>query len=83
MTNSILENPYKVISWVLNRNSTNQKGMVYYLKWWKGRSYNKDYSTQQDPFRFIGEIKSFPDKQKLRELSTAKPVLQQILKELL
>ena len=34
-------------------------------------------------FRFEGEIKSFTDKQKLRELSTTKPTLQQILKELL
>ena len=35
------------------------------------------------PFRFDGEIKSFPDKQKLREFSTTKPALQQMLKELL
>ena len=34
-------------------------------------------------FRFDGEIKSFTDKQKLREFSTAKPVLQKMLKELL
>ena len=33
-------------------------------------------------FRFDGEIKSFPEKQKLREFSTTKPVLQQMLKEL-
>ena len=34
-------------------------------------------------FRFNGEIKTFIDKQKLRELSTTKPALQQMLKELL
>ena len=34
-------------------------------------------------FRFDGENKSFPDKQKLREFSTMKPALQQILKEFL
>ena len=34
-------------------------------------------------FRLEGEIKSFTDKQKLRELGNAKPVLQQILKELI
>ena len=34
-------------------------------------------------FIFDGEIKSFPDKQKLREPSTTKPALQQMLKELL
>ena len=34
-------------------------------------------------FRFDEEIKSFTDKQKLREFSTIKPALQQMLKELL
>ena len=34
-------------------------------------------------FRFDGEIKSFPDKQKLRKFSTTKSALQQMLKELL
>ena len=33
-------------------------------------------------FRFDKEIKSFIDKQKLRELSSIKPALQQMLKEL-
>ena len=34
-------------------------------------------------FRFNGEIKNFTGKQKLREFSTTRPVLQQMLKELL
>ena len=34
-------------------------------------------------FRFDGEIKTFTDKQKLREFSTTKPALQQTLKKLL
>ena len=34
-------------------------------------------------FRFEGEIKTFTEKQKLREFSTTKPALQQMLKELL
>ena len=34
-------------------------------------------------FRFDGEIETFTDKQKLRESSTTKPALQQMLKELL
>ena len=34
-------------------------------------------------FKYEGEIKSFTDKQKLREFSTAKPALQQMLKGLL
>ena len=35
------------------------------------------------PFRFDGEIKTFTDKQKLREFSNTKPALQEMLKELL
>jgi len=34
-------------------------------------------------FKYEGEIKSFSDKQKLREFSTIKPALQQILKDIL
>ena len=34
-------------------------------------------------FKINGEIKSFSDKQKLREFSTTKPALQQMLKELI
>ena len=34
-------------------------------------------------FEFDGEIKNFPYKQNLREFSTAKPALQQMLKKLL
>ena len=34
-------------------------------------------------FRFDGEIKTFTDKQKLREFTTTKPALHQMLKELL
>ena len=34
-------------------------------------------------FRFDGEIKTFTDKQKLREFSPSKQALQQMLKELL
>ena len=34
-------------------------------------------------FRFDGEIKTFTDRQKLREFNTTKPALQQIIKELL
>ena len=35
------------------------------------------------PFTFDGEVKSFTHKQKLREFSTTKPALQQMLNELL
>jgi len=34
-------------------------------------------------FKYEGEIKSFIDKQKLRQFSTTKPALQQMLNDLL
>ena len=34
-------------------------------------------------FKYEGEIKSFTDKQKLREFSSTKPLLQQTLKDIL
>ena len=37
----------------------------------------------RNSFRFDGELKTFTDKQKLREFSTTKPALQQMLKQLL
>ena len=37
----------------------------------------------RNSFKWEGEIKSFTDKQKLREFSTTKPALQQMLKDLL
>ena len=39
--------------------------------------------TARISFSFYGEVKSFSDKQKLREFSTTKPALQQMLKKLL
>ena len=57
-----------------------------YFKWWKGRNYNQEYSTQQDTHLDLMEKwKAFQtrDKQKLREFSTTKPALQQMPKELL
>ena len=34
-------------------------------------------------FKYVGEIKRFTEKQKLREFSTTKPALQQLLKDIL
>ena len=52
------------------------------LKMMKEKTYNQDY-REKISFRFDREIKSFSDKQKLREFSTTKPALQQMLKKLL
>ena len=57
---------------------------MIYLKWRvKKREEPTTKNTQKDSLRFDGEIKNFPDKQKLREFSTTKPALQQMLKEIL
>ena len=40
------------------------------------------YYTGRLFFKIKGEIKSFPDKKKLREFVTTRPVLQQMLKGL-
>ena len=39
--------------------------------------------TARITFKFDGEVKSFSDKQKLREFRTTKPALQHMLKKLL
>ena len=39
--------------------------------------------TARISFKYEGEIKSFTDKQKLREFRTTKPALQQMLKDIL
>ena len=56
-------------------------GMIY-LKWWKDLQPRVLYPARLS-FKFDGKIKSFPDKQKLRQFNTTKPALQQVQKELL
>ena len=45
----------------------------------KREIYNQDYLARSS-FKIDGEIKSFTDKQKLREFSTTKTALQQMAK---
>ena len=64
-------------SWSFSRNSAGQKGMTGYI-----------YSTEwlylaRISFKIDGEINSFSDKEKLREFSTTKPALQQMLNGLI
>ena len=47
------------------------------------KAFDKFQHPARISFRFDVEIKNFTDKQKLREYSTTKPTLQQMLKELL
>ena len=51
-----------------------------YLKYWQKKSCHPKllYSTKIS-FKNEGEIKTFPDKQTLREFVTGRPVLQEML----
>ena len=55
---------------------------IFKVMKWKNLQPRLFY-TARILFRFDGDIKSFTDKQKLREFSTTKSALQQMLKELL
>ena len=53
-------------------------GMIYLVMKGKNLQPRILYPARLS-FRFDGEIKSFPDKLKVREFSTTKPALQQML----
>ena len=46
-TNNTQGDPLKDNSWSFKRNSSGQKGMAGHTKWWKRKTYNPDYCTQQ------------------------------------
>jgi len=52
MTNKIQENSHKVSQQKLYNLGGNA---MIYLKWWKGRTFNKEYSTKQDSHSFLME----------------------------
>ena len=84
MTNNIQGNSHQTISWFLNRNLQARREWHDIFKVMKGKNLQpRILYPARLSFRFDGEIKSFPDKQKLREFSTTKVALQQMLKELL
>ena len=71
-------------SWSFSRNTAGHREWQYILKVLKGKNLQLrlQYPTRIS-FKVDGEIKSFSDKQKLREFSTTKPALQQMLKGLI
>ena len=83
-TNNIKGNPHKVNCCSFSRNSARQRVWqdIFKVMNRKNLSPRLLYPARIS-FRFNGEIKTFTDKQKLREFSTTKPALQQTLKELL
>ena len=84
MTTNTQTNSYQAISRFLNRNSTSRREWHDIFKVMKAKKLQpRILYPERLSFRFDGEIKSFPVKQKLREFSTTKPALLQTLKELL
>ena len=75
-------NPHKVIGWFFLAQTADQKRVAFRVVKGKNQQPRILYPARLS-LRFNGEIKSFTDKQKLREFSTSKPALQQMLKELL
>ena len=49
----------------------------------KGLLTKNSLSRKKKSFKNKGEIKTFPDKQKLREFNTTKPAIQETLKGVL
>ena len=83
MTNNIQGNIHKVYQLVYQQKLYKSEGEWHnILKWWRGTTYNQEYSTQQDSHSDLIE-KSQKLSRQAREFSTIKPVLQQMLKELL
>ena len=66
----------------IHRNMAGQKGVAGYIQCAESEKIcSQEFFTQQGlSFKIEGEIKSFPDKQKLKKLVTTKPALQEILK---
>ena len=84
MTNNIQGSSHKVNSCFSAESLQARRQWHDILKVMKGKNLQpRLLYPERISFRFDGEIKSFTDKQKLREFSTTKPALQQRLKELL
>ena len=82
--NNIQGDSRKDNSWSFNRNSSGQREWQDILKVMKENNLQpRLVYPERISFKYEGEIKSFTDKQKLREFSTTKPALQQILKDIL
>ena len=68
-------------SWSFSRNSIDQREWQDIFKVLKGKNLQpRLLHPARISFKIDGEIKSFSDKQKLREFSITKSALQQMLK---
>jgi len=78
--------PHKDKRWSFNRNSSGRPRNEWQdiLKVMREKNLQpRLLYPARISFKYEGEIKSFTNKQKLREFSTTKPALQHILKDLL
>ena len=83
-TNNIQDNPHKVISYFSAESLQARREWHDIFKVMKGKNLQpRILYPARLSFRFDREIKSFTDKQKVREFSTTKPAAQQKRKELL
>ena len=83
-TNNTQEDSHKDNCRSFNRNASGQERMHDILKVMKENNLQpRLLYPARITFKYEGEIKSFTDKQKLREFSTTNPILQQMLKDVL
>lgn len=77
--------PHQVTIRFLTRNSTTGQERVelHVQNIPRYKPPAKTIYTTKLSFRYEGDMKAFPDKQKLREFIAARPVLQEMLKEML
>ena len=71
----------QVCSRPMHRNLAGQKGVAVYIQCAESEKNMQPRILYPErlSFKIEGEIKSFPDKQKLNEFVTTKPALQEIL----
>ena len=83
MANDIQGNSHQAISWFLNRNSTSQKQMVWCIQ---SDEREKSITKNTLPSKTLLQIwwsQMLSRQPKLKEFSTTKPAIQQMVKELL
>ena len=57
--------------------------MAWHIQYAKGKNCQpRTLYPARLPFRIEGQIKDFPNKQKLKEFITTKPLLKEILKDI-
>ena len=79
-TSSIQGNSHKATSWLFSRNPAGQKRVAGFKVMREKNLQPRILCLATFSFWFDGEIKSFTDKLKLKEFSTTKPALKEMLR---